>query len=83
MWTAAARDRYKDDRRRDPSDLTDAEWGTIAPVMSVYRTLTADLREIVNACLYLEKVAGPAQAGPAQAVPARGVRSLADRTILA
>jgi len=55
MWTAEHRERYKDDGRRYPSDLTDAEWETIAPHLAVYPTLTADLREMVNACLYLQK----------------------------
>ena len=55
MWTAEARERYKDDGRRYPSDLTDAEWATIEPLLSCYATLTVDLREIVNACLYLDK----------------------------
>ena len=55
MWTAEHRERYKDDRRRYPSDLTDAEWETIAPYFAVYQTLTAVMREMVNACLYLNK----------------------------
>lgn len=55
MWTAEHRERYKDDGRRYPSDLTDTEWATIAPFFSDYRTLTADMREMVNACLYLQK----------------------------
>jgi len=55
MWTAAHRERYKDDGRRYPSDLTDTEWETIEPFFAVYTTLTADLREIVNACLYRQK----------------------------
>ncbi len=59
MWTVESRERYKDDGRRYPSDLTDAEWTTVEPIMSMYRTLTADLREIVNACLYLEKAGCP------------------------
>src|SRR3954452_3642634 len=55
MWTAEHRERYKDDGRRYLSDLTDAEWEAIAPYFAVYPTLTADLREMVNACLYLHK----------------------------
>ena len=51
MWTDRARERYKDDGRRYPSDLTDAEWQTIEPVLRGYAALTADLREMVNACL--------------------------------
>ena len=35
MWTAEHRERYKDDRRRYPSDLTDAEWEAIAPYFAV------------------------------------------------
>ena len=59
MWTDDARERYKDDGRRYPSDLTDAEWATVAPIVSAYRMLTVDLHEIVNACLYLEKAGCP------------------------
>ena len=59
MWTAQARELYKDDGRRYPSDLTDAEWQTVEPVLRSYMTLTADLREMVNACLYLEKAGCP------------------------
>ena len=55
MWTTEQREKYKGDDRRYPSDLTDAEWGTAAPLFPVYRTATADLREMVNACLYLQR----------------------------
>jgi len=55
MWTAEHRERYRDDGRRYPCDLTDTEWAVIAPLVAHYRPLTADLREMVNACLYLEK----------------------------
>ena len=79
MWNAEARERYKDDGRRYPSDLTDAEWVTIAPMMSVYRTLTADLREIVNACLYLEKAGCPWRFLPKEFGPWQTVRSWHDR----
>ena len=43
--------RYQDDGRRSPSDLTEAEWATVAPVSAVYHPVRADLRERVNACL--------------------------------
>ncbi len=59
MWTDAARERYKDDGRRTPSDLTDAEWLTIEPVLRSYATLKVDLREMLNVCLYLEKAGCP------------------------
>lgn len=55
MWTQAQREKYKYDDRRYPSDLTDAEWETISPLFSGYTTLTVDLREMANACFYLEK----------------------------
>ena len=59
MWTDADRETYKCDGRRYPSDLTDAEWATLQPVLSGYVPLTADLREMVNACLYLDKTGCP------------------------
>ena len=79
MWTDAARERYKDDGRRYPSDLTDAEWETIEPVLRGYATLTADLREMVNACLYLEKAGCPWRYLPREFGPWQTVRSWHDR----
>jgi putative transposase len=79
MWTEAARERYKDDGRRYPSDLTDAEWETIEPVLRGYATLTADLREMVNACLYLEKAGCPWRFLPKEFGPWQTVRSWHDR----
>jgi putative transposase len=35
MWTPEYREKYKDNGRRYPSDLTDAEWAVIAPMFSV------------------------------------------------
>lgn len=55
MWAAEHRERHKDDGRRYPSDLTDREWEMIRKFFAVYGTLSADLREMVNACLYLQK----------------------------
>src|SRR3982751_1118123 len=54
MWTAEDREKYKDDGRRYPSDLTDMEWATIATLFADYFTFTAEIREMVNACFYLE-----------------------------
>ena len=59
MWTNEMRERYKDDGRCYPSDLTDAKWQTIELVLRSNATLTADLREMVDACLYLEKAGCP------------------------
>ncbi|MCW2241346.1 IS5 family transposase [Azospirillum canadense] len=55
MWTDEHREKYKYDDRRYPSDLTDTEWETIRPLFVGYETLTVDLREMVNACFYLQK----------------------------
>lgn len=79
MWTEAARERYKDDGRRYPSDLTDAEWQTIELVLGDYATLTVDLREMVNACLYLEKAGCPWRFLPKEFGPWQTVRSWHDR----
>ena len=83
MWTDAARERCKDDGRRYPSDVTDAEWRTIEPVLRSYATLTAALREMVNTCPYLEKAGCswrflPKEFGPWQTVRTRHDRFLAD-----
>ncbi len=79
MWTDAARERYKDDGRRYPSDLTDAEWHTIEPVLRSYATLTVNLREMINACLYLEKAGCPWRFLPKEFDPWQTVRTWHDR----
>jgi putative transposase len=79
MWTDAARERYKDDGRRTPSDLTDAEWRTIEPVLRSCATLKVDLRERVNACLYLKKAGCPWRYLPREFGPWQSVRSWHDR----
>lgn len=53
MWTAGDRERYKDNGRRYPSDLTDAEWELVRSSFERYATLTKDLRVMVEGCLYL------------------------------
>lgn len=79
MWTAEQRERYRDDDRRYPSDLTDAEWATVAPLFSGYATLTVDLREMVNACLYLQKTGCQWRYLPKDFGPWETVRSWHDR----
>jgi putative transposase len=79
MWTADQRERYKDDGRRYPSDLTDREWALIAPLFADYATLTVDLREIVNACLYLQKTGCQWRFLPKEFGPWQTVRSWHDR----
>ena len=57
MWTAENRSRYERRGLRYPSDLTDAEWALIEPMMPapnrIGRPRKTDLREVVNALLYL------------------------------
>lgn len=79
MWTDQDRETYKDDGRRYPSDLSDPEWATIAPIFSGYATLTVDLREMVNACFYLEKAGCPWRFLPKDFGPWQTVRWWYDR----
>ena len=53
MWTVEDRERYKDDGRRYPSDLTDAEWELVRSLFETYPTLTRDIRAMVDGCHYL------------------------------
>src|SRR3954466_15568037 len=53
MWTVEDRERYKDDGRRYPSDLTDAEWELVRSLFETDPTLTRDIRAMVDGCLYL------------------------------
>lgn len=57
MWTAANRDRYDRSTLRYPSDLTDAEWALIEPLIPPAKPggdkRTVNVREVVNALLYV------------------------------
>lgn len=79
MWTEEARELYKDDGRRYPSDLTEAEWQTIEPIVSGYTPLSANLREMVNACLYLERTGCGWRYLPKEFGPWQTVRTWHDR----
>lgn len=56
-WTETARREYRRQNPRYASDLTDREWQLIAPFLPgarrIGRPRTTDLREIVNAVLYM------------------------------
>jgi putative transposase len=56
-WTVTTRPEYERDCSRYASDLTDAEWALIAPHLPPAKDLgrprTTDLREVVNALLYM------------------------------
>ena len=56
-WTEITRRQYERDCGRYASDMTDAEWALIAPLMPgrnrIGRPRETDLREAVNALLYI------------------------------
>ncbi len=57
MWTEITRAQYQRKELRYSSDLTEAEWAVIGPLLPTARPLgrprTTDLREVVNAILYI------------------------------
>jgi putative transposase len=63
MWTASARAQYRRSGGRYASDVTDAEFALIAPLLPAAkgggRPRTTVLREVVNAILYLLRTGCP------------------------
>ena len=57
MWTNENRGRYDRSKLRYPSDLTDAEWALVAPLIPPAKRggnkRTADMREVVNGLMYI------------------------------
>lgn len=57
MWTKTNRWKYNRDGLRYPSDLTDAEWGLVEPLIPPGkrggRRREVDVREVVNGLLYV------------------------------
>ena len=57
MWTPENRGRYDRSGLRYPSDLTDAEWALIAPLVPPAKRggnkRTVDVREVVNGVMYV------------------------------
>lgn len=57
MWTTENRPKYNRDKLRYPSDLTDAEWSELEPLIPPAkrggRRRSVDLREVVNGILYV------------------------------
>ncbi len=57
MWTALNRPRYNRDKLRYPSDLTDAEWSLVEPLIPPAkhggRKRSVDLREVVSGIMYV------------------------------
>src|ERR687897_3116659 len=79
MWTDKDREKYKADGRRYPSDLTDAEWDIIKPLFTGSFTFTADMREVVNGCFYLEHTGCPWRSLPTDFGAHQTVRTWYDR----
>jgi transposase len=63
MWTASARSQYRRSGGRYASDVTDAEFALIAPLLPGCkcggRARTTSLREVLNAILYLLRTGCP------------------------
>ncbi len=57
MWTTENRSRYDRSKLRYPSDLTDAEWALVAPLIPPAKRggnkRTVDVREVVNGIMYI------------------------------
>ena len=57
MWTNMNRARYDRSKLRYPSDLTDAEWGLVEPLIPPGKTgggkRTVNMREVVNGLMYI------------------------------
>jgi transposase len=57
MWTKENRARYDRGGLRYPSDLTDAEWAQVAPIIPRAKRggnkRTVDVREVVNGLMYI------------------------------
>ena len=57
MWTTENRHRYDRDKLRYPSDLTDAEWRLVEPLIPPAKRgggkRTANMREVVNGVMYV------------------------------
>src|SRR5260221_1732532 len=57
MWTPENRGRYDRSRLRYPSDLTEAEWGLVLPLIPPAKRggnrRHVDVRQIVNALMYI------------------------------
>ena len=57
MWTKEHRERYQRKELRYPSDLTDAEWALIEPMIPPAkrggRRRSVDIREVVQGLLYV------------------------------
>src|SRR5262245_65674179 len=79
-WTEITRLQYRRDELRFASDTTDAEWALMEPVMpepaGIGRPRTTNLREVVNAILYVLWTGCPWRALPKEFPPRSTVRAI-------
>ena len=77
-WRETARDEYRRESGRYASDMTDREWALIEPFMPPVRChrrpRTTDLREVVNAVLYIAMSGRPRRRYPGSRRGAGGAR---------
>ena len=63
MWTETTREQYRRDGLRYASDMTDAEWAMVEPLMPAVKRLgrprKVDLRGVVEGLLYILRTACP------------------------
>ena len=63
MWTADNRPRYNRDKLRYPSDLTDAEWAHIEPLIPPGKPgggkRRVAIREVINGVMYILSTGPP------------------------
>ena len=75
MWTKQHRKTYKRSDERYPSDLTDAEWAHLEPLIppakSGGRPRGTDMREAINAILYILRTGCPWRYLPRGGFPPR------------
>lgn len=83
MWTKANREKYQRDGLRYPSDLTDAEWGLVEPLIPPAkrggRRREVDVREVVNGLLYVLSTGCQWRAVPKDLPPKSTLFSYFDR----
>lgn len=82
MWTAESRARYDRSGLRYPSNLTDAEWALIAPMILPAkrggRKREVDVREVVNGLLYVLETGYPSRHLPKDFPPKSTVHGYFD-----
>jgi putative transposase len=75
MWTEQHRKIYQRVERRYPSDMTDREWGRLEPMIPPAkpggRPRETNMREAINAILYLLRTGCPWRYLPRQGFPPR------------